>query len=247
MSKLIRQAVIAAWVTTALAACVRAGISLDQPPNRAGGSASDTEFFSPGSGLPTWQLIAENLMLAEPAVVRRVVFWGFYGSNFDMFPEPAPQSETMRIRMYSARMADGLPDDNNILFEESFLNPTREATGWTIALGPLPPEYRFEVDLASPLHLAANTLYWLEIAQLGNVESHFRWENAVGAKANLPGFAFVNPATGDWRSAPGSFAFQFSAIPEPCSAVLFLFGLLMLRRRRVGGGGFPLNRPESNR
>jgi hypothetical protein len=205
-----------------LSSAARGEIIVDQPPDQGGGPAADTEFISEGSGQQTWQLLADNLVLSSSATVRRISWHGFYGGNFDEFPEAAPLSETFRIRFYEARAGDGLPDDSGILFEEFHANPLRVATGRTVAVGPQPPEFRFEVDLTNPVSLAANLHYWLEIVQLGDVDSLFRWERGFGP---LGDFVFLNPNVQDWQSVPGNFAFQLSSVPEPATLLLLLFGI----------------------
>ncbi len=233
MRIIFRQAMIAAGITLLLTAGARAGIVFEQLPNRTGGQSSDSDYLSPSSGQPTWQLLADNVQLAEPAVIRRVTWWGFYGGDFDEAPDahdPPTGPETMRIRFYAPRASDGLPDSTNILFEESFLNPSREATGFTIAVGGRPLEYQFEVDLGSSFHLAADTLYWLEISQIGDRASIFRWERGTGL---LAGFYFLNPNLSDWSHSPGSFAVQLSSIPEPGTGILAVSAstcLMVLRR-----------------
>jgi hypothetical protein len=209
-------------------------IVVDQPPNQTNGQASDTEFIASGSGSATWQLIADDFMLAAPAVARHISFWGFFGGNFDEFPEPAPLSETLRVRIYGARTVDGLPDSRNVLIEEVFSNPLRTPTGLTVALGPLPPEYQYDLDFTVPLFLSANETYWIELAQLGDINSHFRWERGTGP---ISDFAFQNPNVTDWGNLPGNFAFRISTVPEPASIYLLILGALITRWGRGGRRG----------
>src|SRR5262245_31130807 len=100
------------------------GIILDKPPNQLGGGASDTSFYNE-FGEERWQRLADDVLLTQPATLRRVIWHGFYGDSFKNTPEPLPLTETMRIRLYDARPGDGLP--GNVLFEESFLDPSRVA------------------------------------------------------------------------------------------------------------------------
>ncbi len=232
MRIIFRQAMIAAGITLLVTAGARASIVFEQLPNRTGGQSSDSDYLSPSSGQPTWQLLADNVQLAEPALIRHLTWWGFYGGDFDESPsanDPPLGPETMRIRFYAPRAGDGLPDSANVLFEESFFNPSRTATGRTLLTPSAPNEYIYEVDLSTPFHMAADTLYWLEIVQVGDRSSLFRWERGTG---QLPGFYFLNPNVSDWSHSPGSFAVQLSTIPEPSAGLLFFsaFSYLLLRR-----------------
>ena len=145
------------------------GVILERLGLQAGGLGSDTSFLLGGS--PFSQRIADDLLLSPEQTVdpiRRLTWWGFYNEN------NPPTSETMRVRFYGARSGDGLPDDSNIVFEESFNNPLREATGRQVFVGIDPDEFEFQIDLTTPLSLVADTPYWLEIAQIGDIDTHFR-------------------------------------------------------------------------
>ena len=205
------------------------GIVVDHPGILTGGPAADTDFFNT-VGQQTWQRLADNIFLeSTSALIRRVTWLGFYGGSGTP-ATPPPQTETMRIRFYGARAGDGLPDDANIIFEQSFLNPSRVATGRTIAVGGLPMEHLFEANLAMPVLLEADTLYWLEIVQIGDVDSRFRWEFAF---TDQDDHAFVNGNVADWQLANlgGDLAFQLSTIPEPSTVFLALLGLVFVCRR----------------
>ncbi len=203
---------------------------VDHQPHPVGGAFSDTDL--PYLGLPFWQRLADDILLTQPppGPVTHIVWWGFYGGTFDEVPEPPPATETMRIRFYDARPTDGLP--GSALFEETLLDPLRTPTGRRIGLGPLPPEYIFEADLTTPYQLDANVPYWLEIVQLGDLNSTFRWEFSI---AQLTGQAFINASNGDWQNtAPqltGDTAFQLWTVPEPTSVVLFALGMCLFGRR----------------
>lgn len=204
------------------AAHSRAGIVVDHPPLNTGGGASDTAF---DDGFVPWQRVADDILLGSAANIRRISFWGFYNAD------NPPATETMRVRFYGDNT--GLPDDNNILFEESFFNPSRIATGRTVFTGINPDEYVYQVDLSAPLSLAANTTFWLEIVQIGDASTHFRWEIS---QADQNGQAFINPITGNWRETfpdlTADTAFQLSTIPEPTTIALFVLGWLLLEKRR---------------
>lgn len=205
---------------------------VDRPPLNTGGPGSDTSYTLDPSPLERWQLVADDFILESPATVRRVVWWGFYGDTFDEFPEPAPDSEQFRIRLYGARAGDGLPDDENILFEEGFVDPQRIATGRIVFVGPLAPEYIYEVDLSTPLSLEKATPYWLEIVQDGSIESLFRWE--VSTLVDEP-FAFRNLNFVDWQrtTVSAEVAYQLLSIPEPATVALLAFASSIFLKRGV--------------
>ena len=197
----------------------RGGIVVDRQPFPTGGPGSDTSFIEVFSPL-TWQLSADDFTLTSSATIRHVTWWGFYGSTFGSSAEQPPATQTMRVRFYDARIQDGLP--GTILFEETFVNPPYAWTGRQVLTGPAPNEYRFDVDLPTPMPLSSSTPYWLEIVQLESPQSLYRWEISVSGR---DGFAFQNEATVDWvhtQNTPANLAFQLSTIPEPSTAALML-------------------------
>jgi len=196
------------------------GVVFDQQPDPAGGPLADTlaldEF-----GFERWQQVADNIRLIQAASIGHLAWWGFYGGDGQSH-DPPPGSETLRVRFYSARPGDGLPGD--ILLEESFLNLPRTFTGRIVSVGGLPREYLFEADLSTPIVLDANTVYWLEVLQVGDVNSHFRWEDGAG---RVSGCAFINDYTPSWTFVYSGLAFELSTLPEPTSmAVLMCAGIL---------------------
>lgn len=124
---------------------------IDHQRHPFGGLASDTLFTDFPGGPAVWQRVADDFQLGFAATVQRVVWWGFYGGTFDPQVDPPMGDETMRIRFYDARPADGLP--GAVLFEEAFLNPPRSPTGQVIPTGFVPPEFVYEVDLTSSFQL----------------------------------------------------------------------------------------------
>lgn len=217
--------VTAALIFAARATPARADIIFDQPPTRVGGSAGDLDFYT-DSGQEFWQQAADDFTLTSEVVIRRLNWYGFYGGTFSGSVNPPSGSETMRVRVYSARPSDGLP--GLVQYEESFHNPSRAATGMNVVVGGLHPEYYYTADLTTPFAASANTAYWLEVAQADDVDSHFRWEYAQG---NATPFAFINPSLSDWTSYPqgsgANFAFQLSTIPEPTTLLLSCLGLFV--------------------
>lgn len=198
----------------------RGGIVVDHQPHPTGGPGSDTNFVEVSSPL-TWQLSADDFTLTSPATIRHITWWGFYGSTFGSSAEQPPATQTMRLRFYDARIQDGLP--GTVLFEETFLDPFYAWTGRRVLTGPAPDEYKFEIDLSSPMQLVELTTYWIEIIQIGDPSSLYRWESSRSSEIN--GFAFQNAATNDWihtQNTTSDLAFQLSTIPEPSSAALML-------------------------
>ena len=100
--------------------------------------------------------------------------------------------------------------------------------------GPDPDEYFYEALLSAPAALAANTTYWLEIVQVGDPNSTFRWEASQQVSIFAP-FAFKNTDIPDWQltTFDANLAFQLSTVPEPSTVLLLSIGALgILRRRR---------------
>ena len=207
----------------------RGSIVVDHQPFPTGGPASDTGFRD-DFGIQFWQQLADDFVLSQDAVIRHVTWWGFFGSSFTSPAEQPPVTQTMRVRFYDARIQDSLP--GTVLFEETFVDPSYAWTGRQVLTGAVPNEYKFDVDLTTPFSLTASTPYWLEIVQDGATNSLFRWEFSRSAEVN--GHAFVNSASGDWRSSQSltsDLAFQLSTIPEPGTATLLLLGSSLALRR----------------
>jgi len=206
----------------------RADIIVDQPPNLTGGPASDTDYVN-YLGQPFWQREVDNMLLAQAADISRVVWYGFYGG--DGTPAtPPPTPENIQIRFMGARPGDGLPDENGVVFDQTYVNPSRGPTGRILAgVGGHPAEQVYQVDFPTPIHLLGSTGYWIEIVQLGDVNSMFRWEAGSGV---LTGHAFTNPLSGGWFATGGSLAFQLSDVPEPGTGALLSLGILTLGKCR---------------
>lgn len=233
---LARWVIVAAWLSAAPALAGEMerpgardeGVVVDHPPSLGGGLASDLSFTMYPSSTELWQQVASDFTLIAPATIRRVVFWGFYGV-FNA-PEDPPDVEVMRLRFYEPRISDGLP--GAILYQQGLDDATRIPTGREL-LGGL-DEFRFEVDLHDSISLAASAPFWLEIVQVDDIDSHFRWENSA---TDGQGVAVRNANFPDWaQTAVADTAYQLSTIPEPSS--LLLFGVViasLVRRNRKGG------------
>lgn len=201
-------------------------VVVDHPPLNTGGLASDTSFYYPYPQV-YWQRVADDILLETPAVITDLRWWGFYS---EAMPQP---NELMRIRFYGSRSGDGLPDEANLVYEETLANPARAATGRIVLVDEGPLEYQFNAQLTMPVSLASGLRYWLEIVQLGDVDSRFRWEFSPTSDGS--GFAYINPATIDWRhtvSLTVDTAYQLISIPEPTVLGLFSCVVLLAGRHR---------------
>ncbi len=186
-----------------------------QAPGRTFGLTSDTSYLD-DSGNPTGALHADGFTLAAPASVCRMKAWGFYGSSLAQTPEPAPPNETIRVRVYED--LDSLP--GAIVYESIVSNPSRMATGFSVATGSGPPEFLYDVPLQGCFLAQAQTTYWIEFAQLGLLESRFRWENSNTAG----GYAIQFPIGTPWHvNNNGQMAYELWT-PEPCSGALLALG-----------------------
>lgn len=207
-------------------------IVVDHQPHPFGGLGSDTLFPNPGNGQPAWQQVADDFMLAADYEIGTIKWWGFYNAD------NPPAAEMMRIRFYGARPSDGLPDDGNILYETSVQDHARTWTGRIVATGIGPREYLFQTVLPTPVLLEGGTKFWLEIVQVGDLSTTFRWEFSV---SDQNGMAASNSNVPAWHSTTptGDSAFQLITIPEPTSFALLGTGLavLVLRRGKRGRRG----------
>lgn len=200
---------------------VRASIIVDHQPFNTGGFGSDTLFTSP-FGQQVWQQVADDFVWNSAEQLTGVNFWGFYNAD------NPPASETIRLRIYEPRASDGLP--GQVKFELAVQNSFRVATGRVIQVGVTPNEYRFEEPLPTPVDLVEDDSFWLEIVQLGDVTTHFRWETSVSDNDQ---FAIVNISVPDWLSAQGQGEQAFQLIsPEPTSAALYGFAICYFIRAR---------------
>lgn len=186
-----------------------------QPPNRLFGYTSDTLVLD-DFGNPTGQLIADRFVLNQTAEVTRASWFAFFGGMFELDPPP-PATETVRVRFWSD--AGGLP--GVVLAEQSFENPSRTFTGFFVALSPARREYRYNVPLSPGFTAQAGTAYWIEVAQIGDVNSRFRWENSNGGE-NAVQFPLGTP----WRvTTEGQMAYELRT-PEPASLLLIVTAAL---------------------
>ncbi len=226
MDKRFRYLILTAMAIAVFCAAASADIVFSQLPRQIGGFVSDTDQTFLGQP-HVWQRIADDFQLSEPAAIIQVVFWGYYSNA--LF---GPDNETMRVRFYGARESDGLPDEATIVYEQTLQNPQRQETGLFVSSLTLVPEYRYTINLASPVSLEANTTYWFETIQVGDPESDFFWESSytatpqdriAGVNANFPNWAYGGPRVG--------VAFQILT-PEPHTLGFMAIGLLLIPRWR---------------
>ncbi|MCB9852486.1 MAG: PEP-CTERM sorting domain-containing protein [Phycisphaerales bacterium] len=200
-------------------------IVVDHQPTYAGGGASDTRFYNMFDE-ERWQRVADDFELDAISQIGTVRWFGFY------YLDNPPTDELFHIRVYGARVGDGLPDDNNIIYEQDVANPLRIATGERVAVSVGPYEYLYESTLNSAVLLQADTQYWLEIYQIGDLDPAFLWEFS---QADGNGLAFINATTIDWRatsSLTSDTAYQLIAVPEPDSLLAFLLAAAAMGFRR---------------
>lgn len=194
-----------------------------QAPGRTFGVSSDTAYID-DNGNPNAAILADAFALTSAATICKLNWWGFYGSDFAQSLEPPPSSESFRIRIYADSV--GLP--GSTLYDEIIADSSRVATGAAIATGIGPVEYLYSAALPGCFVAQAGEPYWLEVSQVGDINSLFRWENANIAG----GFAQRFPIDTPWRlSSPnrGQLAYELWT-PEPCSGALLAVGLVLVRR-----------------
>ncbi len=204
------------------------GLLVDHPPHRFGGLMSDSMGSEVPGGATLYQYVADDFALPFDAAIGRIVFRGFY--NYQSLPVG---DETFQINIHNPRAGDGLPGD--VIFSQVVINPFRELTGHTVISIGGGPEYRFVVDLATPLFLQGGDTKWLSIYQLGNTASTFRWEASLGPNP-WNGQAFANEIVPNWSLyETGNTAFQLWSIPEPSSLTLIAITIPLIHRVRGGG------------
>lgn len=203
-------------------ASAKASIIVDHQPFNTGGAASDTLYSL--SGQTRWQWLTDDFVWATNEQLTHVNFWGFYNAD------NPPAVEAFRLRLYWPRVSDSLP--GNIVHEETIQNPTRTATGRFVQVGIGPREFFFESRLAAPVDLIENARYWLEVVQLGDIATTFRWETSVSDDIS---HAYRNMFVPDWQVADGGGDTAFQLIsPEPSTLFLFTIAIILrVRLRRV--------------
>lgn len=219
---MFKKGILAVVIVTAVLEGAQAQFIVGHQPTLAGGPSSDTAFLL--QGVPFAALTANRVQIAAPATAHWVRWWGFYHQD------NPPAHEVMRIRILEPRPGDGLP--GAVLLEELSAATIRTATGRRVSQAGEPREYLYKLELAQPFALAPGVPYWIEIAQIGDITTLFRWETGFGGDGIR---AVSEPGLNDWRPVPGDVAFEL-LVPEPTS-VLMLAGVLgvMTRRRRRAG------------
>lgn len=199
-------------------------VVVDHQPHPFAGFASDTLFLSPFEQ-PVWQRIADDFTLSQTSPISEIRWWGFYDQD------NPPTSETFRIRVYGSLSSNGLPDESNTILETFIVNPSRILTGRQIAVGVEPDEYFFTASLPQPVVLAGQTQHWLEITQIEDLSTAFRWESSL---ADMNGLAFLNNNVENWTlttNVLADTAFQLVVVPEPSTLLFSCFVVMLLCRR----------------
>ncbi len=199
-----------------------------QVPNRLFGFVSDSQFRD-DFGQVQGSLYADRFSIQSGADIGQLVWYGHYGTqNQDFDPDP-PTSENFRIRFYSQGVSpfpiQQLPAE--VLYDASSDQFARQFNG---AFVNGRREYKFVLTLPSLFSAQPGVPYWLEISQVGDVNSVFRWESSTGGER-----AFQFPLGSDWQlSTSGQMAYELRT-PEPGSGVLVgLVGLILRRRGKCG-------------
>jgi hypothetical protein len=204
-----------------------------QAPDQAFALDSDTAFVR--FGQQTSALTADNFMLSQNSPLCGVRFFGVYGAD-RVEPPPyivdPPLTETMGVRVYSD--AGGLP--GSVLWEQTFSDAQRARSGRTVAVSPNRDEFVYTKTFFDCFAAAANTQYWANIYQVGDIGSRWRWEASYSDQSHAQQFPIGAP----WHLTAGvgsyGMAFELHATPEPLAGVLLMIGLGVRRpavRRRT--------------
>lgn len=195
-----------------------------QAPDRLWGLPSDTE-WTDSIGLTVSSLGADDFRLTSTETACALRTWIFFGANdVGPFVLDPPASQTVRLRFYAD--ASGLP--GGVIHEQTIDNPPLAWTGRTIALVPSRREYRMDIPISGCFTAQADTTYWVEIAQLGDPVSMFRWESARGSNQS---HVEQYPIGNAWRTFNDyGFAFELLRTPEPGTVWMLGGGAVWLGR-----------------
>lgn len=229
MSPLTRATlVLVAMALSAQAAATTDVLLHSQPPGRTFGISSDTLYLD-DFGQASGALIADkfNLVAGGDTCIARISAFAFFGGTGVVDPGPPP-TETIRVRFLAD--AVGLPAEP-ALYEAQFQDPARVWTGFLINIAGARKEYRYELPLPQCFHVVPGTDYWLEVAQIGDINSLLRWEHSNTAG----GFAVQFPLETPWRLSanPSQLAYELWT-PEPSTGALMALvcGYLLRRGKR---------------
>jgi hypothetical protein len=109
-----------------------------------------------------------------------------------------------------------------VLHEETFQNPTRVATGQIVFIHNGAPEFVYDTALTQPFQAEAHRRYWLEMVQIGDINSTYRREYAL---ADGTPYATISPNSNHmwiYSETQANLSIQIIGVPEPDSLVLFL-------------------------
>ena len=196
-----------------------------QAPNRNFGFASDS-LFRDDFGQIQGSLYADRFQVSAAAVLGQLVWYGLYGAQDQGFDPEPPISESFRIRLFSQVNSPipplQLPAD--VLYETSTDAVFREFNG---AFVNGRREYRYILNLPMSFTIQPGTPYWLEISQIGDVNSFFRWESSTGGER-----AFEFPLGSTWQMATGGQLAYELRVPEPMTGSFVAVVVLARATRR---------------
>ncbi len=202
-----------------------------QQPNRNFGFVSDT-LFRDDFGQVQGSLYADRFQVPAAASLGQLVWYGHYGTPDQGFDPEPPLIESFRIRIWS-QVSSPFPIQqlpNEVLYETTSDDVHRELTGLLVFPGRR--EYRYLLDLPFTFSIQPGAPYWLEVAQIGDVNSVFRWESSTGGER-----AFQFPVGSAWQlSGGGQLAYELR-VPEPGSIALMGLAVALVSRARGRGRG----------
>jgi hypothetical protein len=180
------------------------GTYLNQLPNAVNGLFADFACSLCPSGQ---QSIAENFVLAAPALIGQITFWGGYFST-----DTPLTTDVIRVLVHSD--SGGVP--GAVVYDESNVASTRVQTG-VVLFGV--HEWEFTLTLAAPVNLSAGT-YWIELFNdtTGNPDDFF-WEtgNLDGTHGSAgSGWATATPAVSWNFDGATDMAIQLDGPASPC-------------------------------
>lgn len=170
------------------------------------------------------QRVADNFMLATPAAVAQVAWWGWTYNNAANQQAGTANLLGFDVRILAADGAAGAP--GTVVYQEAV--PIGAVVVSNFAAGPISGQtYKFEANLASTVALAAGTEYWLAINAIvinpANNGDAFVWTEQGAGSGNpgdndiaLDGLGGSNPVDDVWVRTPfgNDMSFQILAVSD---------------------------------